>query len=69
MSFWACNIDRRGRMLRFSSGVILLLAGGLFYWQGLHWAGWILVAAALFTWFEAARGWCALRALGVKTRF
>ena len=69
MSFWACNIDRRGRALRFTSGAILLLAAGLFYWQGQHWVGWILVAGALFTWFEAARGWCVLRAFGVKTRY
>jgi hypothetical protein len=69
MSFWACNIDRRGRMLRFASGAILLLAAGLFYFQGEPWPAWILAAAALFTWFEAARGWCVLRAFGFRTRY
>jgi hypothetical protein len=69
MSFWVCNIDRRGRVLRFASGAMLLLAGGVFYWQSIHWAGWILLAAGLFTWFEAARGWCVVRAFGFKTRY
>jgi hypothetical protein len=69
MSFWACNIGRRGRWLRFACGAILLLAAGLFCWQGYRWPGAILAAAALFTWFEAMRGWCVLRALGMRTRY
>jgi hypothetical protein len=69
MSFWTCNIDRRGRMLRFASGAILGVAAGLFYFQGQHWAAWILAVAASFTWYEAARGWCVVRAFGFKTRF
>jgi hypothetical protein len=69
MSFWACNIDRRGRWLRFAGGAILLLAAGLFFFQGLRWPGLVLLVAALFTWFEALRGWCVVRAFGIKTRY
>ncbi len=69
MSFWTCNIDQRGRVLRFASGAILGLSAALFYFQGEHLAAWLLIAAALFTWFEAARGWCVVRAFGFKTRF
>jgi hypothetical protein len=29
--------------------------------------GGLLVAGGLFAWFEARRGWCAVRALGFKT--
>ncbi len=69
------NIDRVGRRLRILAG-ILLLATGI---AGLWWAipgpgiGWrifhgALVAAGMFAVIEGAVGWCALRALGVKTR-
>lgn len=66
--FFARNIDNKGRLFRGITGV-LLLAGGLIALFYFWWAGAILLAAAAFTLFEAIRGWCGLRACGIKTRF
>jgi hypothetical protein len=70
-----CNIDRRGRALRLSAGIVTLAAGAgvlLARWLfGL--AGWSVAAglAAIvggaFMMFEGAMGWCAVRAMGFKT--
>lgn len=69
-----CNIDQRGRKIRFvvgvlfdGSGVALLVWGLLTGGIGLIVAGVILSLIGGFMIFEAARGWCALRALGIKT--
>jgi hypothetical protein len=72
----ACNIDAAGRVARVRSGLILLAVGVV---VSLAWAlptgstaGWIvsaaLGAAGAFALFEARAGWCAVRALGIKTR-
>ena len=69
-----CNIDQRGRKIRFVSGILFdgcgaallvwgLLTGGV----GLIVGGVALSLVGGFVMFEAARGWCALRALGIKT--
>jgi hypothetical protein len=64
------NIDTQGRIIRGLSAAAMIGAAvaGLF----LSWPAWVvvlLVAAGAFTAFEAIRGWCALRACGIKTRF
>lgn len=66
---FAPNIDRKGRALRGALALILFAAAGIavFRAAGL-WLIVILAAAAIFTTFEALRGWCALRACGIKTR-
>jgi hypothetical protein len=72
----ACNIDQRGRKHRYRLayvlvplGVLVSLVTSRFREGALPWAlGGVLVAAGLFAWFEASRGWCAVRALGIKTR-
>ena len=61
------NIDRKGRILR---GVLagLLLSAGLvtLFWE---WRlGLVILAAGAFVLFEAVRGWCFVRACGIKTR-
>jgi hypothetical protein len=72
-----CNIDRAGRRVRWIGGAICLAAavplivGGLL--SGPHagylcWGGGFLAGAA-FLFYEARKGWCALRAAGIKTRF
>jgi len=66
--FFARNIDNKGRLLRGIIGM-LLLAGGLIAVFYIWWAGAILLASAAFTLFEALRGWCGLRACGIKTKF
>ena len=72
-----CNIDSRGKSLRLILGVIFLLDGLtlLIIWAlrtGSH-AGWfasiLLILIGAFMIFEGRNGWCALRAMGMKTRF
>jgi len=66
--FFKPNIQRRGRIARGTIGVVCLAAGIIavekFSWR----AGFILMAAGLFALFEAARGWCLMRACGLKTK-
>jgi len=64
---FAPNIDNRGRLAR---GIIsgILLIGGLIAVFSLWWLGVILLASAAFVLFEALRGWCGLRACGIKTK-
>jgi len=64
---FAPNIDNRGRVVRGIIGC-LLLAGGLIAVFSLWWLGAILLASAAFVLFEAIRGWCGLRACGIKTK-
>ncbi|MDZ4754900.1 MAG: hypothetical protein SGJ11_10445 [Phycisphaerae bacterium] len=70
-----CNIDSRGKAARLVAGAAVEVAGlvlvtcwlleSLPLWGGI--LGGISVIAGLFLMFEGAVGWCALRALGVKT--
>ena len=65
--FLAPDITRSGRMLRL--GLALgLVAAGVVLLRPILWlaVGFFLLAA--FTIFEALRGWCLLRACGIKTR-
>jgi hypothetical protein len=61
------NIDTRGRMVR---GIIalLLFAGAGVVFQSSVWLCLVLAASGVFVLFEALRGWCALRACGIKTK-
>lgn len=61
------NINPKGRLLR---GIIalLLLVGAGFGFSAARWLGLVLAASGAFVLFEALRGWCALRACGIKTR-
>lgn len=61
------NIDTQGRVLR-GLGAVALLGGAVFGFFLATWLGFVLLAASAFVAFEAARGWCALRACGIKTR-
>lgn len=71
-----CNIDARGRLARLIGGIVVLIAGvGLMLlWAipsgaGLAWviAVGVMLAGA-FAIFQARAGWCAMRAMGFKTR-
>lgn len=66
-SLFAPNIDNRGRAVRAALAVALLLGAWLLR-DDVPWLALGLLVAAAFTLFEAARGWCGLRACGVKTR-
>jgi hypothetical protein len=70
-----CNIDARGKRSRLIIGLLFLftaiLAG---IWACLHPSPIILIITAVmaiaggFCVFESLAGWCAVRALGFKTR-
>ncbi|HRP62745.1 MAG TPA: hypothetical protein PK400_05580 [Phycisphaerales bacterium] len=67
-----CNIDNRGRRVRFAAGVIAIAAAAfvLIFASGDWWA-WVvaagLVLGGAFSIFEARKGWCAMRAMGLRT--
>ena len=66
-NFFARNIDRRGRIARALWGVALIIAGLLISAR----SGWIcfaLVVLGGFALYEAIRGWCLMRACGLKTK-
>ena len=72
-----CNIDAKGKMARLIYGLLMLIAGALaiVLWA-LPTGGWIpwtvsalLIVAGVFGIYEARAGWCAVRAMGFKTRF
>lgn len=68
-----CNIDARGKALRLFGGVILAIVGVvlLFAGAGRAWsliAGFSCLFGGAFMIFEGAAGWCAIRAMGVKTK-
>ena len=66
--FFSPNIDRRGRLVRGAMG--LALAGGaVLAWRTSSWLALVLAISAGFVLFEALRGWCALRACGIKTKY
>ena len=67
---FARNIDSKGRLVRGITAGLLLLAGVLVYGDE-GWRLWTclgLLAASAFVMFEAVRGWCIMRACGIKTR-
>jgi hypothetical protein len=61
------NIDNKGRLVR-GLGALALLLGAAFSFTVSIWLGIALLASGAFVAFEALRGWCALRACGIKTR-
>jgi hypothetical protein len=72
-----CNIDARGRALRRNSGLVCCVLGGLLVtgtlWDRFFWlflgTGIVLILAGVFQLYESRKGWCALRAMGIKTPY
>jgi hypothetical protein len=68
-----CNIDPKGRRLRAVLGAVWLVsaAGVTAVFWPMGWKGWLIVAGmaltAGFHFFEARKGWCAVRAMGIRT--
>lgn len=65
--FFSRNIDRKGRVVR------AVIAAGLFIGAWFAFGvstllGVMITAWAVFTLFEALRGWCVIRACGIKTK-
>jgi hypothetical protein len=65
--FFAPNITRMGRLARAVWGV-LLIAGGIAIYSRSRWVSAVLSLAGAFAVFEALRGWCVMRACGIKTK-
>jgi hypothetical protein len=59
--FFASNIDRKGRIFRLILGLALIVAS-LFVFNTTWLGGAGLVGAGVFGLYEAARGWCLMRA-------
>ncbi|HEY3914160.1 MAG TPA: YgaP-like transmembrane domain [Verrucomicrobiae bacterium] len=65
--FFSRNIDRKGRIARATTSVILCVGAAFAFRVSLA-LGIVLVIAGVFTMFEALRGWCVMRACGIKTK-
>ena len=65
--FFSRNLDNRGRLVRGIGGG-LFVTGGVIAYQYNTWLGVTLILSGGFMLFEAGRGWCVLRACGIKTR-
>ena len=53
--------------MRGAFGVLLMGSGAIVVMRG-HLAALVLVAGGVFCLYEAGRGWCLMRACGIKTR-
>ncbi|HSY09896.1 MAG TPA: YgaP-like transmembrane domain [Candidatus Dormibacteraeota bacterium] len=65
--FFRPNLDRHGRMARGVIGALCLIAG-IIVVDYNFWLGIVFVAAGLFAIFESLRGWCLVRACGIRTK-
>src|ERR1043165_6843641 len=66
-SFFSPNIDNKGRLVR-GLGAVGLFVGAWFGFGVSAWLGLARAASGGFVLFEALRGWCALRACGIRTK-
>ncbi len=66
--FFNKNLDMSGRRVRGVIGSLVLIVGIIIAGDVLWWLGLIFVVAGLFAIFEAVRGWCVLRACGIRTK-
>ena len=66
-TFFSPNIGNGGRLLRGLAAVGFFVGAG-FAFGAAPWLGIGLVVSGGFVLFEALRGWCVMRACGIKTR-
>jgi hypothetical protein len=64
---FAPNLSNTGRLVRGLGALALLIGAGFGFFVSV-WLGVALAVAGLFGLFEAVRGWCVMRACGIKTR-
>ncbi len=62
------NIENKGRLFR-GAGALVTGSAAFWLWPKSPLLSACLGAASAFLAFEAVRGWCALRACGVRTKF
>jgi hypothetical protein len=65
--FFLPNLETRGRLVRGIGG-ILFVAGGVALCGVNLVVSVILIISGGFMLFEAVRGWCVMRACGIKTK-
>ena len=61
------NLSNTGRLVRGLGALAPLIGAGIGSFFSL-WLGAGLAVSGVFVLFEALRGWCVLRACGIKTR-
>jgi len=66
--FFAPNIGRTGRLIRGLAGVALII-GAIVAWRLSVLLAIALIVSGAFVLYEASRGWCLMRACGIKTKF
>ena len=71
-----CNIGQKGRLVRLYTGIIAIVFGiaiALLTYLSIIPAslGWLAAGSSIFggafAIFEALKGWCIVRAIGIKT--
>ena len=66
--FFSPNIGNKGRWARGIGALILLTGAGFAFAYSIV-LGIVLALSGAFVLFEALRGWCVLRACGIKTHY
>jgi Protein of unknown function (DUF2892) len=66
-SYFVRNLEIKGRIARGLVAAVLIFAAIAAFPFSVP-LGLLLLATGLFVLFEALRGWCALRACGIKTK-
>jgi hypothetical protein len=66
-SLFSPNIGNKGRLVRGVAALLLFVGAG-FAFRASIWLSLVLGASGAFVLFESLRGWCALRACGIKTK-
>ena len=61
------NIGNTGRLVRGLGALALIVGAGFGFFVSV-WLGAVLAVLGVFVLFEALRGWCVMRACGIKTR-
>jgi len=66
-SLFSPNIGNKGRLVRLCGALVLLVGAGFGFTVSV-WLGGALLGSGAFVLFESLRGWCVLRACGIKTK-
>lgn len=65
--FFAPNIETKGRVMRAVTALLFFIAAGIAF-RSVLWLSIVLGLIGIFTAYEAIRGWCFLRACGIRTK-
>ena len=68
-NFFKPNLERTGRLIRTISGGAFLAAAAWVASTGAVWLALILAGSGAFMLYEGLRGWCIMRACGVRTKW